>query len=183
MKTIILPSLALAMLLLNTACKKEVKIENTTTGNETSTTGTSGDAMDNTDNVAYDNQSSTATSAANLALPAAATALLGQHFNGIAIAEAKEKSVAGIGGKSYKVKLNNGVEIAFDANGNWEEIDGNKQKLPDALIPVGVKNYVAKNYAGAFVTSLDKEKGNIKADLSNDIDLLFDANGSFLRKD
>jgi len=85
-------------------------------------------------------------------------------------------------GKKYEVKLNNGAEIDFDKNGNWEEIS-DKQGVPTALIPAKIKTYLDQKYKGVKVEAIDKESNKIKVDLLNDIDLEFDRNGKFLRVD
>ena len=93
---------------------------------------------------------------------------------------AKYESKNTLVGRKYEVKLNNGAEIDFDKNGNWEEIS-DKQGVPTDLIPVKIKAYVDKKYKGVKVEAIDKEKNKIKVDLNNDIDLDFDKNGNFVR--
>ena len=95
---------------------------------------------------------------------------------------AKYESKKTVVGQKYEVKLNNGAEIDFDKNGNWEEIS-DKQGVPSALIPIKIKTYLAQKYKGVKVESIDKEGDKIKVDLINDIDLEFDKNGKFLRID
>ena len=95
---------------------------------------------------------------------------------------AKYESKTTVAGKKYEVKLNNGAEIDFDKNGNWEEIS-DKQGIPTALIPAKIKIYLDQKYKGIKVEAIDKEKNKIKVDLINDIDLEFDKNGKFLRID
>jgi len=113
-------------------------------------------------------------------MPANIKSFLAKYYPKATVAKYEAKTT--VVGKKYEVKLNNGAEIDFDKNGNWEEIS-DKQGVPAALIPASIKTYLAKNYKGVNVESIDKESNKIKVDLINDIDLEFDKNGKFLRID
>lgn len=113
-------------------------------------------------------------------LPANVKNFLAKYYPKATVSKYEAKTT--VVGKKYEVKLNNGAEIDFDKNGNWEEIS-DKQGVPTALIPASIKAYIAKNYKGVKVESIDKESNKIKVDLMNDIDLEFDKNGKFLRID
>lgn len=113
-------------------------------------------------------------------MPANIKSFLAKYYPKATVAKYEAKST--VVGKKYEVKLNNGAEIDFDKNGNWEEIS-DKQGVPTALIPVKIKTYLDQKYKGLKVESIDKEKNKIKVDLMNDIDLEFDKNGKFLRID
>lgn len=113
-------------------------------------------------------------------MPANVKSFLAKYYPKATIAKYEAKNT--VVGKKYEVKLSNGAEVDFDKNGNWEEIS-DKQGVPSALIPGSIKTYLAKNYKGVKVESIDKESNKIKVDLMNDIDLEFDKNGKFLRID
>lgn len=113
-------------------------------------------------------------------MPANIKSFLARYYPKATVAKYESKKT--VVGQKYEVKLNNGAEIDFDKNGNWEEIS-DKQGIPSALIPVQIKTYLAQNYKGVNVESIDKEKNKIKVELINDIDLEFDKNGKFLRID
>ena len=113
-------------------------------------------------------------------MPANVKSFLAKYYPKATVAKYEAKNT--VVGKKYEVKLNNGAEIDFDKNGNWEEIS-DKQGVPSALIPATIKAYIAKNYKSIKVESIDKESNKIKVDLMNDIDLEFDKNGKFLRID
>lgn len=162
----ILPS-AIAALLLTTACEKKVVLQN----NEVAPPQTQ-----TADTVATQNPT-----AENQDLPASVTAFTQKHYPNINMASYEIKNLPGMG-KKYEVKMNNGAEIDFDTDGNWEEIsDG--QGVPEALIPQSIKTYVQQNYKGIGIKSIDKEKNKTKVDLLNGTDLEFDSNGKFLRVD
>jgi hypothetical protein len=82
----------------------------------------------------------------------------------------------------YEVKLNNGIELEFDSNYNIKKIDS-RTALPDEVIPKKIGTYVSKKYPDAKVTEWEK-KGNVQeVELTNDLELIFDLKGNFLRMD
>lgn len=115
-------------------------------------------------------------------LPPKVKAFIAEHYAGIAIAKYEVKNF--MGGKKYEVKLNNGVEIDFDNEGNWKEIK-DPSGIPEVLVPEKIKTYVAKNYPGVKIESFNKKAdgSKMKVDLLNDIELEFDMQGNFLRID
>ncbi|SDF26171.1 PepSY-like domain-containing protein [Epilithonimonas hungarica] len=113
-------------------------------------------------------------------MPATIKSFLAKYYPKATVVKYEAKST--VVGKKYEVKLNNGAEIDFDKNGNWEEIS-DKQGIVSALIPAKIKAYLDQHYKGIKVESIDKERNKIKVDLQNDIDLEFDKNGKFLRVD
>lgn len=154
------------------SCKKEVVVDQNYSAPATTT--------DANTNVAEDVNSTNASSIQN-DLPANALAFVNTNFSNTGIASYEIKNIPVIG-KSYEVKLNNGVEIDFDEAGNWHELK-DPRGVQQSLIPTAIHTYVEQNYKGTFVTSIDKEKDMIKVDLANDVDLEFDLNGNFLRID
>lgn len=115
-------------------------------------------------------------------IPPKVKSFLNEHYAGIEISKYEIKTK--LNGTQYAVKLNNGVEVEFDKDGNWKEIK-DYNGVPDVLIPVKIKEYVNKNYKDIKIKSLDKktDKNKIKADLLNGVDLEFDMEGNFLRLD
>jgi len=113
-------------------------------------------------------------------MPANIKSFLAKYYPKATVVKYEAKTT--LAGKKYEVKLNNGVEIDFDKNGNWEEIS-DKQGVPTVLIPAKIKTYLDQKYKGVKVESIDKDDNKIKVDLLNDIDLEFDKNEKFLRVD
>lgn len=147
-------------------CKKEVKVNPT------------GETVVNNSNVAEDVQAASV----NLNdLPSNALATVNKFYQSANIASYEIKNIPVIG-KSYEVKFNDGAEIDFNENGDWHEWSDAKG-LPDGVLPSSIKNYITKNYANTFATSIDKEDKKIKVELASDVDLEFDTNGNFLRID
>ena len=114
-------------------------------------------------------------------LPAAAQTFIKTHFagqNADYIVEDK-----GLLDTDYEVRLANGTEIEFDEKGNWDEIDGNRNILPTAIIPKGIATYTTANYKGHNVVKIDKKRSGYEVELSNGVELEFDTAGKFLRLD
>jgi len=83
----------------------------------------------------------------------------------------------------YKVTYANGWEVEFDAKGNWKEVDGNHKAIPDAFILSAMKEYITKNYPQTSITKIQKKRNRYEIDLSNNIELIFNGSGKFLRID
>ncbi|UUC45526.1 PepSY-like domain-containing protein [Flavobacterium cerinum] len=83
----------------------------------------------------------------------------------------------------YKVQLADGTEIEFDRKGNWEEVDGNKNTIPNSIIPAPILTYVQNHYKGAAIVKIDKGAWDYEVDLNNGLELKFNSKGEFLRVD
>ncbi|MGB7529219.1 MULTISPECIES: PepSY-like domain-containing protein [Sphingobacterium] len=117
-------------------------------------------------------------------LPSTASQFLNQHFNNVKILSIVEEK-EGLSGKEYDVLLDNGIEIKFDKNGEWLDIDAKADttSLPESLIPASINSYVKQNYANAGINSIEKEKHGYDVELTNGLDLVFDKDGKFVRID
>lgn len=82
----------------------------------------------------------------------------------------------------YKVKLNTMVELEFDGNFSIKKIES-RSALPQSVVPEKIAAYIHKNYPNNKIIEWKKEKKGQKIELDNDIDLLFNMNGKFLRID
>lgn len=116
-------------------------------------------------------------------LPEAAKTFVETHFTGTTYIRVEKQSRPDDDGSIYDVYLSNGFEIDFDANGNWKDIDGKHLAIPTAIIPAPIAEYVTTNYASAIITTIEIEKHGYDIELSNDTDLVFNANGEFVRVD
>lgn len=114
-------------------------------------------------------------------LPAKAQAFITANFKGQNIANLKTGTK--LTGIEYEVLLANGTEIEFDSNGNWEDIDGNRNNLPQSVVPKAIAGYITKNFNGQSVQQIEKKRTGYEVELSSGIDLDFDANGNFIRID
>ncbi|MDD6687766.1 PepSY-like domain-containing protein, partial [Sodaliphilus pleomorphus] len=69
-----------------------------------------------------------------------------------------------------------GEKLEFDRNGNWTEIDCKKSRVPVALVPSAIKNYVRKNYSGATIVQIEKARSGYEVQLSTGLELTFNKN-------
>jgi len=84
----------------------------------------------------------------------------------------------------YEVRFREQLEIEFDAQGNWTEVDGRKTAISTTFIPKKIRDYVAKKFPNTPISKIEKEKfGRIEVELLNSIELVFNSDGDFLRID
>lgn len=116
-------------------------------------------------------------------LPEAAKAMLTKNFKaGVSLV----KVDSDFGRVSeYEVILTDGTEVSFDRSGNWKEVDTSiKKQVPSNLMPKAIVDYVKKNHNGTRIVGVEnKGSRGFEINLSNDIDLIFNADGKFLRYD
>lgn len=84
---------------------------------------------------------------------------------------------------SYEVKLNNGIEIEFDSNGNWTEVDAELTSVPKQIIPANILAYVKKSFPNNEIVQISKDSRKIEVELTNGLDLIFTKKGEFVRID
>ena len=112
------------------------------------------------------------------AVPEAINAFVQQYFAGATIAYVETDSEHG--GIEYDVTLNDGTEIDFDLNNQWDNVDCHTKAIPAALVPQAIANYVKTNYQALPITKIDKDAYGYEIELSNGMDLKFDTSGRFL---
>lgn len=112
-------------------------------------------------------------------LPSIAMSFINNYYPDIPVKKYEVKDVLSFG-KTFEVELKNGVEVNFDEKGNWKEIK-DSLGVDKSLLPENVFIYVEKNNAETKVTKIETDKKEIKVELSSGLDLLFDADGNFIR--
>ena len=88
---------------------------------------------------------------------------------------------------NYEVELNDGTELIFDQQGNFLGIDdddvddfGDEDILPGD-IPANILDFIATYFPGATIEEAELENnGHYEIELSDDVELIFDADGEFL---
>ena len=111
-------------------------------------------------------------------LPVEARNFINQHFSKSQISNVKENSKL-LGENSYEVLFADGMEVTFDSKGNWKEIDMKKDRIPAAVIPSSVNNYVQKTYSSNHVTKIEHDSDGYDVKLNNGLSLEFDKTGAF----
>jgi predicted nucleotide-binding protein (sugar kinase/HSP70/actin superfamily) len=105
-------------------------------------------------------------------LPAQAQQFINKHFAGIEISYAKEEWDNFK--HSYEVRLTDGTNIEFTSKGNWDEVNCRFSEVPSAIIPQPIREYIKKNYPGAKVILIEKDRNDYEVKLSNRLELKFD---------
>lgn len=113
-------------------------------------------------------------------LPQAVRSYVNTHFPESAIALAV-KDTEGVS-HSYEIKLNNAVELDFNAKGEITSIDG-REKLPDSVLPEKILTYVQAQYPQNYITDWAVKKTGHEVELDNGLELKFNRKGDFLRAD
>lgn len=130
-----------------------------------------------------DNENNNSNVIESSALPENARNFITTHFPEATYTLVKQNSVADDDGSIYDVYLSNGFEIDFDVNGNWTDVDGNTQAVPVAIIPASITSYVTANYVGQTINTIEIEATGYDIELSSGLDLVFNAQGEFIRVD
>ncbi len=108
-------------------------------------------------------------------LPAAAQQTIKTHFADRQIALAKVEME--VFGKTYDVIFTNGEKIEFDSKGQWRDIECRQSRVPAALIPAAIANFVKKNYPQTTILKIERDRRSYEIELSNRLELKF--NNSF----
>lgn len=109
-------------------------------------------------------------------LPSNAQQFLQTHFPDVKTSRVKEDN------DSYDVYLSNRYEVEFDKKGEWDNLDGNNQSLPESFLstlPSGIVEYIKTTYPNNFIDEVDKEINGYEVGLNNNVDLLFNLDGTF----
>lgn len=115
-------------------------------------------------------------------LPAKARDLISQNFTSAISVIETEKSL----GKTheYEVVLTDGTQIEFNGDGEWKSVDTpNNLPIPQGMVPTAIARFVAEKHAGAYIVGIDKNKKGYEVELSNEVEIQFDAGGNFLSYD
>ncbi len=83
----------------------------------------------------------------------------------------------------YDVYFDNRMEIEFDGDGNWTEVDGKKSPIPTGFINSSIVNYVKQNFPTEKIIQIEKKRSKYEIELGNGIELIFDLNGNFKKID
>ena len=105
-------------------------------------------------------------------LPAVSQQFIKAHFAGVEVSYAKVDEE--MFDKDYKVVFVNGSKVEFAKNGQWTDVDCKYGEVPAAIVPQQIRDYVAKNFAGRKIVSIDRDKRNWEVKLDNGLDLKFD---------
>lgn len=115
-------------------------------------------------------------------LPTSASTFLNTFFKDVTIRKVEKKTPTATNKTAYSVELANGIEVDFDQEGNWKEVESdNDTAIPTGFISSTIVSYVDTNYKTAQISAIDKVTAGFEVELTNDIDLLFDPSGQFVK--
>lgn len=55
----------------------------------------------------------------------------------------------------------NGSKVEFAKDGAWKEVDCKYGEVPAAIVPQQIRDYVAKNFAGRKIVSIDRDQARL----------------------
>ena len=84
---------------------------------------------------------------------------------------------------TYEVVLNDNTEIDFDDSGRWMEVDGKNKAIPTSFIQKQTLDYVKINNPKEAIVKIERSDSGYDVELSNGVDLKFDAMGTFVKVD
>jgi len=83
----------------------------------------------------------------------------------------------------YTVRFDNGIEIEFNSNGDWDEIESHKECLPSDYLQKEIKDYLDQNHPNCCLHEISRGRHKIEVELANGTEIIFNKNGEFLRYD
>lgn len=111
-------------------------------------------------------------------LPKAALTTLSNNFRSKVSLIKIDKTLGIV--SEYNVILDDGTEIEFDRNGNWQSVETSlENNVPSGFILIGVSDFVAKNHSGDKIVGIERDGDNFEVELSNGINMLFNSDGVF----
>ncbi len=87
-----------------------------------------------------------------------------------------------VGKDEYEFSLADGTKVEFYENGQLHKIKS-QQGVPDAFIPENMLQYSKATFPNSLVTEYKNDRMMKKIEINNDVDLVFNRRGKFLRID
>lgn len=114
-------------------------------------------------------------------LPQNAKTFVEKHFKNSPVSYVMEDKE--LTGTTYQLRFENGDEIEFKGNGEWEEIECKTTGVPESAIPSGIGKYVGKKHSANKIIKIKKERNTYEVELNNDLELVFNSKEEILRYD
>lgn len=111
-------------------------------------------------------------------LPQDAKSFLSTYYPSVNIVSVKRDN--NNGALELDVRLANGHEVSFNADGEWTDVDAPRgESIPAGVAPQAITDYIALNYSGMAINEISKDARGYEVELTNGVDLLFNSDGSF----
>lgn len=102
-------------------------------------------------------------------LPMSVKKFAQNHFPGNSIAFAEKKSTSD--GMRFSVTFNDGIQVVFNENGNWEMVDCSMGMVPATLVPSNITVFTDAFYPTTPIVKIQKVSNGFEVTLSNYITL------------
>lgn len=109
-----------------------------------------------------------------------------KHFKDYTISHyEKDSDLLNVEYKVYVTKNRTTFKLDFDKSGNVKDIESvdDRTPLPPSVLPVKITQYVKKAFPGTKILEWKKKRNSQVIELSNDMELVFNAKGDFIRID
>ena len=83
----------------------------------------------------------------------------------------------------YTVRFDNGMEIEFNSNGDWEEVESHSECLPSGFLNEMILNFLEKNHPNFCLNEIARDRHKIEVELATGLEIVFNKFGEFLRYD
>ncbi len=105
-------------------------------------------------------------------LPVQAQTFLKTYFGDKRVAYAtKDRDLMTV---TYEVKYMEGAKVEFRKDGEWKDVDCQRDTVPAAIVPQAIATFIAKNYQGTYICKIERDKKGYDVELNNGLDLTFD---------
>lgn len=83
----------------------------------------------------------------------------------------------------YKVILASGVNIEFDAKGEWTEIEcrRNGDEIPKNVVPTKIARYVKERFPSRKIVKIERDNRSTEVELNNGKELRFNSRYELIR--
>lgn len=120
-------------------------------------------------------------------LPKNTQQLIEDAFPNATLLEANKVSKLNYYGSFYLLRLDNKIEINFDREGNWTEIE----TIDHSALPVEflmqevplIQAYVVEHYNSNFIIEIDRDRQGYEVTLNSELELIFNVNQEFVGVD
>lgn len=113
-------------------------------------------------------------------LPAAAKTFVTTYYANTQVSRVERDNDKGI--IEYEVYFANRHDVTFNSAGEWIEVDApDNEAIPAGIAPQPIVDYLNVNYADDAINDITRLQNGYEVDLIYGPDLLFDAQGQFVR--
>lgn len=119
-------------------------------------------------------------------LPQNASDYIARHFKGYIISHyEKDSEILDVEHKVYVSNKSISFKLDFNKTGNIKDIESldDKTALPNSVLPVKITQHVKSKFPQAKIIEWKKRKNTQVVELNNDVELIFNSKGDFLRMD